>query len=323
MITLQYCDGFCHTSTWTGHRNTWVLPILKSPHVSLPTLFLYVVPEQWLWVPSFIHQTPTGHLFYIYIYMFQCYSLKSSQALLPPLSPKVCSLCLCLLCCPACRTVRIIFLNSRCMSLYTVFVFLFLTYFTLFKYKGSRFIHLNRTDSNAFLFYSWVIFHCVYVQVLYINSPSKDHRLLWWLSVKNPPEMWEIWVWSLEWEDPPDESMATHSNILAWRIHKDSEEPGGLQSMGSQRVRHDWWLSTQHSIDQRTPAVHFQTLPRKISTLSFVKVSHCSQRRFSCHAYVSVFSSLLFIRSSFSQLPVKLGPKTRQLHQCVQMLHKL
>ena len=270
------------------------------------------------------HWSSVLHIYiYIYIYMFQCYSLKSSQALLPPLSPKVCSLCLCLLCCPACRTVRIIFLNSRCMSLYTVFVFLFLTYFTLFKYKGSRFIHLIRTDSHAFLFYSWVIFHCVHVQVLYIDSPSKDHRLLWWLSVKNPPEMWEIWVWSLEWEDPPDESMATHFNILAWRIHKDSEEPGGLQSMGSQRVRHDWWLSTQHSIDQRTPAVHFQTLPHKISTLSFVKVSHCSQRRFSCHAYVSVFSSLLFIRSSFSQLPVKLGPKTRQLHQCVQMLHKL
>ena len=74
MIILQYCDGFCHTSTWTGHRNTWVLPILKSPHVSLPTLFLYVVPEQWLWVPSFIHQTPTGHLFYIYIYVSMLFS---------------------------------------------------------------------------------------------------------------------------------------------------------------------------------------------------------------------------------------------------------
>ena len=88
----------------------------------------------------------------LYMHMFQCYSLKSSQALLLPLSPEVCSLYLHLLCCPACRMVRIIFLNSIYMCLYTVFVFLFLTYFTLFKYKGSRFIHLIRTDSNALLF---------------------------------------------------------------------------------------------------------------------------------------------------------------------------
>ena len=46
------------------------------------------------------------------IYMFQCYSLKSSYPLLLPLSPKFCSLCLCLLCCPACRIISTIFLNS-------------------------------------------------------------------------------------------------------------------------------------------------------------------------------------------------------------------
>ena len=43
---------------------------------------------------------------------------------------------------------------------------------------------------------------------------------------------------SLGWEDPLEEEMATHSSILAWRIPW-TEEPGGLQSMGSQRVRHD------------------------------------------------------------------------------------
>ena len=42
----------------------------------------------------------------------------------------------------------------------------------------------------------------------------------------------------LGWEDPPEEGMATHSSILAWRIPW-SEEPGGLQSTGSQRIRHD------------------------------------------------------------------------------------
>ena len=43
---------------------------------------------------------------------------------------------------------------------------------------------------------------------------------------------------SLGWEDPLEEGMATHSSILAWRIAW-TEEPGGPQSMGSQRVRHD------------------------------------------------------------------------------------
>ena len=55
-----------------------------------------------------------------------------------------------------------------------------------------------------------------------------------------PPiqELQEIWVRSLGREDPLEEEMATHSSILAWRIQR-IEEPGGLQSMGSQRVRHD------------------------------------------------------------------------------------
>ena len=41
--------------------------------------------------------------------------------------------------------------------------------------------------------------------------------------VKNPPSMWETWVWSLGWEDPLEEGMATHFSILAWRIPTDSE----------------------------------------------------------------------------------------------------
>ena len=58
-------------------------------------------------------------------------------------------------------------------------------------------------------------------------------------TVKNLPTMWEAWVQSLVWEDPLEEGMATHSSILAWRIPW-AEEPGKLQSMGLQRVRHDW-----------------------------------------------------------------------------------
>ena len=56
--------------------------------------------------------------------------------------------------------------------------------------------------------------------------------------VKNHPTMQETQVQSLGWEDPLEKGMATLSSILAWRIPW-TEEPGGLQSMGSQRVRHD------------------------------------------------------------------------------------
>ena len=56
--------------------------------------------------------------------------------------------------------------------------------------------------------------------------------------VKNLPAMWETRVRSLDGEDPLEKRMATHSSFLAWRIPW-TEEPGGLQSMESQRVRHD------------------------------------------------------------------------------------
>ena len=61
---------------------------------------------------------------------------------------------------------------------------------------------------------------------------------------KNLPAMWEMWVWSLGWENPLEKGMATHSSILAWKIPW-TEEPGGLQFMGSQRVRHNWVNNTQ------------------------------------------------------------------------------
>ena len=56
--------------------------------------------------------------------------------------------------------------------------------------------------------------------------------------VKSLPAVQETWVQSLGREDPLEKEMATHSRILAWRIPW-TEEPGGLQSTGSQRVRHD------------------------------------------------------------------------------------
>ena len=56
--------------------------------------------------------------------------------------------------------------------------------------------------------------------------------------VKNLRAVQETWVQSLGWEDLLEKEMATHSSILAWRMPW-TEEPGGLQSMGSQRVGHD------------------------------------------------------------------------------------
>ena len=56
--------------------------------------------------------------------------------------------------------------------------------------------------------------------------------------VKNLPAVQENWVQSLGQEDPLEKGMATHSSILAWRIPW-TDEPGRLQSMGLQRVRHD------------------------------------------------------------------------------------
>ena len=57
--------------------------------------------------------------------------------------------------------------------------------------------------------------------------------------VKRLPSMRETWVQSLGWEDPLEKEMATHSSTLAWKIPW-MKEPGGLQSTGSHRVRHDW-----------------------------------------------------------------------------------
>ena len=57
------------------------------------------------------------------------------------------------------------------------------------------------------------------------------------LVAKNPPAMQETGVRSLGQEDPPEKEMATHSSILAWRMAW-TEEPGRLQSTGSQRVGH-------------------------------------------------------------------------------------
>ena len=65
-------------------------------------------------------------------------------------------------------------------------------------------------------------------------------------TVKRLSTMWETWVRSLGREDSLEKEMATHSSILAWRIPW-TEEPGGLQSMGLQRVAHNLAATTTDS----------------------------------------------------------------------------
>ena len=92
------------------------------------------------------------------------------------------------------------------------------------------------------------VFSTVQKHQFFSTQPSlwaSSHIHTWLLDslvaqmVKNLPLMQETWVQSLGWEDPLEEGMATHFSILAWRTPW-TEEPGGLQSMGSQRVGHDW-----------------------------------------------------------------------------------
>ena len=85
-------------------------------------------------------------------------------------------------------------------------------------------------------------------------------------AVKNPPAMQETRIQSLDQEDPLEKGMATHSSILAWRIPR-TEEPGGLQFIGSQRLGYDWVTYT--CIHTRTHThTHTHTHIRIILNLS-------------------------------------------------------
>ena len=79
--------------------------------------------------------------------------------------------------------------------------------------------------------------------------------------VKNPPGVQEMWVLPWDGEELLEKEMATHSSIIAWRIPR-TEEPGGLHSMGSQRVGHDWahpmyigyiYVYSQNSVNEPSP----------------------------------------------------------------------
>ena len=79
-------------------------------------------------------------------------------------------------------------------------------------------------------------------ELVHLVHSSSHYSSLVAHTVKHLPTMWETQVRSLGREDPVEKEVATHSSIPAWRIPW-TEEPGKLQSMGSQIVRHDWVTS--------------------------------------------------------------------------------
>ena len=98
---------------------------------------------------------------------------------------------------------------------------------------------------------SWYIWMTILNSLVYANKweslVTLRKSLTIWTSlvaslVKRLPKVWETRVWSLGQEGPLENEMAMHSSTLAWKIPW-MEEPGGLQSMGSLRVQHDWATS--------------------------------------------------------------------------------
>ena len=120
--------------TWISHGCTCV------PHPEPPSHLLpHPIPLGHPSAPALSTLSHASNLdwwsvSHMIIYMFQCYSLKSSHPCLLSQSPKVCSLHLCLFCCLSYRVIIVtIFLNSIDMRSYTALVFCFLTYFTLYN----------------------------------------------------------------------------------------------------------------------------------------------------------------------------------------------
>ena len=107
--------------------------------------------------------------------------------------------------------------------------------------------------------------------------------------VKNPPAMQETWVQFLGWEDPLEKEMTICSSIIAWRIPW-TEDPGRLQSMGSQRVGHDW--GTKHACMSSYMAVvptdmsnlkSMMTSPGNATGHDVIHSTHTLQTSFVCY----------------------------------------
>ena len=122
--------------------------------------------------------------------------------------------------------------------------FFFLNWLFLYFSECSSVLIVNFCYFNPIIVSS-ILYLTFHLQIL------GDFSLLIWASlvaqmVKNLPAMQETRIWSMAGEDPQEKGMATPSSILAWRIPW-TEEPDSLQSMGLQRVGHNW-LTNTHSL---------------------------------------------------------------------------
>ena len=98
---------------------------------------------------------------------------------------------------------------------------------------GEEVVALNRFCACSAAITVLLFFVCLFDVIMPLDGASLVVQ-----TIKSLPAMQETWVLSLGQEDPLEKGMATYSSILVWRIPW-TEETGGLQSMGSQRVRHD------------------------------------------------------------------------------------
>ena len=113
--------------------------------------------------------------------------------------------------------------------------------FLHWQVDSSPLSHQGSPTDNS---HSWLMFHAGIPSFFWFiyRYPQFLYSLVV-QTVKSLPAMRETQVQSLGQEDPLEKEMATHSSILSWRIPW-TEEPGGLESMGSQKVRHDWVTNT-------------------------------------------------------------------------------
>ena len=128
--------------------------------------------------------------------------------------------------------------------------------------------------------------------------------------LKRLPAMQETWVWSLGQEDPLEKEMATYSSILAWRIPW-TEEPGGLQSTGLQRVGHDWATSLTHSLTHSLHGIHGVISISQMRKLRISKVESPVQNHSSYRSCSFVF---FFWSCSFDSRVMYLSSDTPVTH---------
>ena len=108
---------------------------------------------------------------------------------------------------------------------------------------SSQWLHIKLISQSSLDHHLFILIHS-FIQQIFIEHLLYFGASLVAQRVKRLPAMWETRVWSLGWEDLLEKEMATYSSTLAWKIPW-TEEPGRLESMGLQRVGHDWATSQE------------------------------------------------------------------------------